>query len=120
MRVENNQDLIAVWIESGFGGSGGSNCSDQSRVPSWRVGVEQMREMQEFSCYPYRFGAEYGNYSNEKITVLGAYDDEVHLEIEGKEYILNKQKPTFYDRLQGISYDTHAYFLIEACYTIKE
>ena len=119
MKVGKNRELKAITLESGFGGSGGTNTSGETPVHRHVFSALDLDKLFSFEFYPYYFGDEYGNYSGTKIVFLSACEDEVHFKIDNREYAFSKDKPGFYNRLPGISYDTHGYYYLSAHYHDK-
>ena len=78
-----------------------------------------LEKLETFQFFPYCFGEEYGNHAGTKIVFLSACDDEVRFKIDDREYAFSKDKPSFYNRLPGISYDTHGYYYLAAHYHDK-
>lgn len=119
MKIGKNRELKAITVESGFGGSGNTNTSGETPVFRYVFSALDLEKLETFQFFPYCFGEEYGNYAGTKIVFLSACDDEVHFKIDGREYAFSKDKPSFYNRLPGIAYDTHGYYYLAAHYHDK-
>ena len=119
MKIGKNRELKAITVESGFGGSGNTNTSGETPVFRYVFSALDLEKLSAFQFYPYCFGEEYGNHAGTKIVFLSACDDEVHFKIDDREYAFSKDKPSFYNRLPGISYDTHGYYYLAAYYHDK-
>ena len=119
MIIGNNRELKAISMESGFGGSGGTNTSEETPVRRYVFSALNLEALSTFQFYPYCFGSDYGNFAPTKIIFLSACEDEVHFKIDDREYAFSKDKPSFYNRRPGISYDTHGYYYLTAHYHEK-